>query len=305
MFRNDVLDRFDQRRRFWRTLTIKLFVFFDICFLLELTAFAILVKSGTFKFPAPAIKLVTSAPPTSKHQSQNPAKSTDTKPPIAPAEAESLSEPLHTLPPLSLAPEPNTDRLTQQMLPTDIPMPPVRPSHLASTPEHIQSDELNTPNMKSSTKRDAPIEQTDGNKPPPNKPKLPDIDARRTAALDLERTYANADVPISTRISGPDGTILNLEYSQFNDALVQNIMSVRSFAATLSSVGFTMITFTGAQNKRWVFPLAASSQSNKSSQHPTSKSDGAGPLASKTVTEPRQQPGINQVGIGKPLQLLQ
>jgi hypothetical protein len=65
-------------------------------------------------------------------------------------------------------------------------------------------------------------------------PATSELDARRTLALDLERSYISSGVTdISTRVSGLNGTILNIEYRNLNDALVQKIMGVNSFAALL------------------------------------------------------------------------
>jgi hypothetical protein len=81
------------------------------------------------------------------------------------------------------------------------------------------------------------------------------IDARKAAAAELEKDYADADVAISTRVSGLNGTALNLDYPQFNDATVQKIMGVSSFTTALAQVGFKTIIFKGNQNKTWSFPL--------------------------------------------------
>jgi hypothetical protein len=86
-----------------------------------------------------------------------------------------------------------------------------------------------------------------------------EIERRRMAALDLERSYATSGVTISAHVSGANGTVLNMEY-QFNDALVQKIVGVPTFKETLGELGFRMIVFTGTQGKTWSFPLQTKPQ---------------------------------------------
>jgi hypothetical protein len=297
MFRDDVLSRIVQRRRFWRSITISLIVFFDVCFLLEFTAFAVLVKSGKFTIHAPAIETSSSSTTTSERRSQISPKSTEKKMPPMLTEAEpSTKPPQFFSEPNSTILQPDIDRFTHRGLFKDIPLPPARPrqSSLPQTPE--KSDDLNKAAKKRSSEHNATLEQRNEDKQQPlNRLKPSDIDARRTTALDLERSYANAGVTISTKISGPDGTMLSLEYSQFNDTLVQNIMSVPSFAATLRDIGFKTIAFIGTQNKKWVFQLSATLQSK-------AKSGEARPMPNPLNDHSAQH---NHTEEGKPLQLLQ
>lgn len=113
---------------------------------------------------------------------------------------------------------------------------------------------------KSARKSDATIREST----------VSEADARKLAAVDLERAYVNAGIAISTRVSGLNGTVLNIEYPRFDDALVQKIMHVPSFAATLEKVGFTKIIFKTDQNKMWEFQLQPPSQSDSASQEPRS-----------------------------------
>jgi hypothetical protein len=122
--------------------------------------------------------------------------------------------------------------------------------------------------------RDDPTYQAEAAKRQPNtighELKTSEFEARKIAATELEKSYSNAGITILTHVSGINGTVLNLQYPQFSDALVQKLMSLHSFAATLSKVGFTKIIFTANQNKTWAFPLQPTSQSDTALQEPAS-----------------------------------
>jgi hypothetical protein len=75
----------------------------------------------------------------------------------------------------------------------------------------------------------------------------------------LEQDYADANVAITTRVSGLNGTVLNLHYPQFNDVTVQKIMGLNSFTTALAQVGFKKNT--ANQTKMWSFPLQLASPS--------------------------------------------
>jgi hypothetical protein len=113
-------------------------------------------------------------------------------------------------------------------------------------------------------KRDRSVDQAaDLKRQPKTTPKSikSEIDARKAAAAELEQDYADANVAITTRVSGLNGTVLNLHYPQFNDVTVQKIMGLNSFTTALAQVGFKKIIFTANQTKMWSFPLQLASPS--------------------------------------------
>jgi hypothetical protein len=140
----------------------------------------------------------------------------------------------------------------------DVPLPIARPV-IKRLQKSAKSDELiNGTQNGEVEKQNRSVDQTgDIKRQSKTTPKSikSQIDARKAAAAELEKDYADADVAISTRVSGLGGTVLNLNYSQFNDATVKKIMGVSSFTTALAQVGFKTIIFTGDQNKTWSFPL--------------------------------------------------
>lgn len=89
--------------------------------------------------------------------------------------------------------------------------------------------------------------------------KPPGMEARKTAAMQLERSYADAGLPITAAVSGEDGTVLDLQYANFNEALVAKMMTVPSFATTVRKLGFTKIVFAAGPDKTWTRTIKRSS----------------------------------------------
>jgi hypothetical protein len=290
MFGNDVLDRFNERRRFQRRIIDSLTAVLNICLLSGIAAFVVLTIGGrTSNFESHTAKMSTSSPPASAPRPQKGARSAETKPEIAPTvrdEAASFVPQDNILTPALPLPQfdptiaavplrPETTAPSQESV-ANVPIPVARRNR-KTIGQAQKSATSNAPTNKPKNdfaKRDGPAQQTKEAKRQSNagahEPKTPDVEDRRITALDLERSYMSAGISISTKLSGLNGTVLNIQYPQFNDEMVQKIMGVKSFTATLGKVGFTKIVFTGAQDQTWAFPLQPPAQANTASQAPAS-----------------------------------
>jgi hypothetical protein len=181
---------------------------------------------------------------------------------------------------------------THQASVSDVPLPTARPDLrvIEGLRKSLRTDGLNNSGTQNGEieRQDRPAEQTGGIKrqsaTTPQSIKS-EIDARKKAAAELEQNYADANVAITTHVSGLNATVLNLDYPQFTDVTVQKIMAVDSFTTALARQGFKTIVFAGDQNKVWSFPLKPSSPENTVTQQPA-PGDG--------VPNPQPGPGPNE-----------
>ena len=297
MFGNDVLDRFDRRRRFWRRVVIAIAAILNICLLSGIAALMILMWGGrSLNFETRARRIPASSASPSAPSQQIEVQSAEAKPEIGLIEpnqavpSPSQNSALTRLPPMQsvlINPAVPSAKIPEQVA-TDhepaseaektnstsvanVPMPRARPDRhvIERAGNYAKTAESDNKTKNAITNREGRVNQAEAPKPPSNTeqhgPKASGIDARRTLALDLEQSYTSSGVSISTHVSGSNGTVLNIQYSRFDDALVQKILSVKSFAAMLGKVGFTKIIFAGSQDKTWTFPLQPPSQSDKAS----------------------------------------
>jgi hypothetical protein len=290
MIGNDVLDRFDERRHLRRRIFDSLAIVFNGILMLAFAALVSLsliaeprnlerhpAQMSTASPPPPAEKLERSARP-AKIQTSNepvstvPEDSTSTQAPtigqVAPIEPAEPSGPTSNQ---TGEGQPAGTEKPNQALADNVPMPVARPNPARSK----KSDETANKNQNHAAKQDDHGKTEQANDQSGKKaiePATSELDARRTLALDMERSYISSGVTdISTHVSGLNGTILNIEYPNLNDALVQKIMGVNSFAALLQKAGFTKIIFKGSQNKAWTIPLEKPSGPDTASQGTASK----------------------------------
>jgi hypothetical protein len=247
MFGKDVLDQF-RPRRYWHGLTIVLGICIVSGFVL-----AILTGGGSLiDILTHEAQIFMSSRLPSSPAAREPTKSSS---PTSPA---IQSAPFMPAMPFGLSDQSRTSNGwpaaigSNQASGSDVPLPIARPD-----PRVIVG------------KRDRYVDQTAEikrqSKTTPKSIKS-EIDARKAAAAELEQDYADANVAITTRVSGLDGTVLNLRYPQFNDVTVKKIMGVNSFTTALAQVGFNKIIFTANENKMWSFPLQLPSPSTTATQ---------------------------------------
>jgi len=276
MLGNDVLDQFDERRRFWRRIINAVAIGLNICLLAGFVVAISLIMGGTpFNFETQTAQMPTSSQPSSVSP-----QAAETVPEIAPlGNMQTLAPLFQTTPLVPIIPE---TKNSNQASTTNVPRPVARPRQVigqtskTAKPEGSnntkKSDESNNKNKSNLANPHSPNneaqeakQQSDANEPIPA-----DLNTRKTVAINLERTYSAAGAEILTSVSGSNGTVLNLKYAQFDDALVQKIRGVQSFTTILQEVGFAKVVFTDGHGKTWEFPLQPSSQSNTATQGPTS-----------------------------------
>ncbi len=300
MFGKDVLDHF-RPRRYWHELAILLGVsgFVVLAILIGGGRFAGKLSHETQIF----ISWLLPSPPGAPEPAQ-PVKSEVEVPsssPMPQAHVPSPTSPaIQSSPTMSAMPFELSDQSgtfkgwppengSNQASVSDVPFPPARPDLriIGRLRKALKPDELNNGNQNGKIEQqDRPVDQT-GNIQPQSKtaPKSikSELEKRKAAAAELEKDYADANVAISTHVSGLNGTVLNLHYLQFDDATVKKIMDVNSFTTALAQAGFKTIIFTGDQNKTWSFPLQPPSPSDTATQ-------GAAPGATTTNKQPA--PGL-------------
>jgi hypothetical protein len=277
MLRDNALDRFEHRH-YGRRIIIATFILLGAVIVPGFVTFAVLTGSGNLfnsVTRGPEISAVTTRTTSPKPKSK---VTGPTQPVIQPAP---------TFPKTSFGQNPEQNEMNYKRFSKDNPpspewladVPMVARPHRRDTgkmPEAVKSSNSNQENKneKSIEKPKALAKQAPDtehqSKPTALTSATSAIEARKVAAIRLEQSYANAGVDISTHVSGANGTVLELQYLEFDDATVQKIMNVNSFAATLGKIGFTKIIFAGDQNKTWTFPLHPPSRSDIAPQEPGS-----------------------------------
>jgi len=289
MIGNDVLEQFDKRRRLSRRIIDSFAGVLNVCLMLAFATFVFLLLISEPRNlekhpsqiaaspPPPADEIAASAPPPAEELEKS-APSAEIQSSDAPAstvaedststQAPTIDRTAHSEP---TGPSGTTSASEQtkeggsagtkkpnQTLVENVPMPVARPNPTGGTAKQEAESKTEQASAQSGTKADRPVTS--------------EVDERRTLALDLERSYISSGITnISTRVSGLNGTVLNIEYPNLNDALVQKIMAVNSFAALLQKAGFTKIVFKGSQNKTWTIPLEKPSGPDTASQGAESK----------------------------------
>lgn len=282
-----------KRHRFRRGTIISVAIVLGFCSLSGIFAFAILMGSGRLpNFLKHRAQVSISSQPGLAPRPQEGTRPAETGSEIGSIVPDQVASPAPVIQSAPIIPAMRVEQIPNQtemsLFPktsgsnqasfSQVPLPIARPNRrvIEQMRKTAKSEMLNktNKNINEIDKRDSPLNQAkDTNrhvKTIVHESETSEIDARKIAALELERSYVNAGIAISTHVSGLNGTVLNIEYPQFNDALVQKILSVHSFAATLGKVGFTQIIFKAAQDKIWAFPLQPPSQAGTALQEPAS-----------------------------------
>jgi hypothetical protein len=285
MLLHDVLDQFDKRHRFLRWMRIALVI--GICLSSGFIALMFLARDGRYlNLGTHAVHVFMSSKRSIAPRSPQHVQSSKTTPETAPTgmhqsalfaltEKRLVATPSFVQSNATIPIGPFWDAPTQvgkshEPFPeikrshhisfAKIPLPVVRPvQHIIGSTN--KSDQTENP-INISISKFAAQDHSDQTKKAMHQSgeavhekKTSDVDERRIAALKLEQNYISAGIDISTKVTGINGSTLEIRYLQFNDALVRKIMNVPSFAKTLGEVGFDEIVFTGIQGKTWSFPL--------------------------------------------------
>ena len=81
------------------------------------------------------------------------------------------------------------------------------------------------------------------------------IKQRERIAEEMERNYLSEGMDVHIRLSGPEKTIMKMEYVLFSRPLVYKIVNETDFLANLKKAGFQKVIFDDRYNYSWTYDL--------------------------------------------------